>query len=186
MAPVTSLAPQEMRITPVLLLAGSFEPFDEGKARSSGAEAWIEKPFESQSLIDRVAALLGAAAPAAPAAAPAVSVPVAPVSAVSEPVAQAPADPFADISFKEPAAAAVPAAAIAATADDWSDLIASPVTGAELPAVAEDAFAELPPAAPAFEFAAEPFAPAAEPLAFVEPTAFGEAEEVMALAAASR
>ena len=46
---------------PVLLLAGSFEPFDEGKARSAGAEAWIEKPFESQALIDRVATLLNAA-----------------------------------------------------------------------------------------------------------------------------
>src|SRR5512137_835488 len=33
---------------PVLLLAGSFEPFDEVKARAAGADDWIEKPFESQ------------------------------------------------------------------------------------------------------------------------------------------
>ncbi len=46
---------------PVLLLAGSFEPFDEDKARSCKADAWIEKPFESQTLIDKVAELLSAA-----------------------------------------------------------------------------------------------------------------------------
>jgi CheY-like chemotaxis protein len=43
---------------PVLLLAGTFEPFDEDKARNSGADGWIAKPFESQTLIDRVEELL--------------------------------------------------------------------------------------------------------------------------------
>ncbi len=52
--------------TPVLLLAGSFEPFDEEKARSCQADAWIEKPFESQNLIDKVAELLSSAPSAAP------------------------------------------------------------------------------------------------------------------------
>ena len=36
---------------PVLLLAGTFEPFDEEKARAAGADDWISKPFESQALI---------------------------------------------------------------------------------------------------------------------------------------
>ena len=82
---------------PVLLLAGSFEPFDEGKARAAGADAWIEKPFESQALIDKVADLLSAvpvvgatAAALAPAAAPG------PATKMVE--------PFADIFFEEPAA----------------------------------------------------------------------------------
>ena len=63
--------------TPILLLIGAFEPFDEEKARDCGADASITKPFESQQLIDRVKELLElgqsrAAAPApAPAAAPA-------------------------------------------------------------------------------------------------------------------
>ena len=48
----------ELKNTPVLLLAGSFEPFDEEKAKNCQANAWIEKPFESQSLIDKVAELL--------------------------------------------------------------------------------------------------------------------------------
>lgn len=51
---------------PVLLLTGTFEPFDEVKAQNAGADSWIAKPFESQTLIDRVEQLLSAAS-AAPA-----------------------------------------------------------------------------------------------------------------------
>lgn len=43
-----------LRDVPLLLLVGAFEPFDEERARNSGADAHITKPFESQSLIDRV------------------------------------------------------------------------------------------------------------------------------------
>lgn len=66
---------------PVLLLAGTFEPFDEAKARKSGADGWIAKPFESQALIDRVEELLARPRPAAiapasvPAAAPVMTAP---------------------------------------------------------------------------------------------------------------
>ena len=48
----------ELTQTPVLLLAGSFEPFDEEKARSVGADSWIAKPFESQVLVEKVKNLL--------------------------------------------------------------------------------------------------------------------------------
>ena len=51
---------------PVLILAGTFEPFDEDKARSAGADGWIVKPFESQALIDKVEGLLASAKVAAP------------------------------------------------------------------------------------------------------------------------
>ncbi len=40
--------------TPILLLVGAFEPFDENKARTAGADDFITKPFESQNLIDKV------------------------------------------------------------------------------------------------------------------------------------
>ncbi len=40
--------------TPVLLLTGSFEPFDEEKARQSGADDYIIKPFESQQIVGKV------------------------------------------------------------------------------------------------------------------------------------
>lgn len=172
-----------LRQIPVLLLAGSFEPFDEGKARASGADAWIEKPFESQALIDKVAMLLRDA-PAAPAAAPP---PASAPAAVPAPMAE---DPFADISFGEPAA---PAPAVApppvAVADDWSDLnqqLAAP------PAPVEESgfvFSEPapPPAPPVFEFTEAPLPPVAEsPFAFEEPAPAGAdffegAEEIMAL-----
>ncbi len=175
-----------LRQVPVLLLAGSFEPFDEGKARASGADAWIEKPFESQSLIDKVASLLNAVPAAAAAPAPIVT-PVVPVAPV-EPPAPASVDPFADISFEEPAAAVVPPSAIAAAPDDWSSLAEEPAALAPEPKVADFAFDEPPKIAPAFEFAAEPFPAVEAPLAFTEPTAaqedlgvFGEIEEVMSL-----
>lgn len=53
--------------TPVMLLAGTFEPLNEGEAERVGSDDSIVKPFESQELIDKVGRLLerGAAAPAA-------------------------------------------------------------------------------------------------------------------------
>ncbi len=51
-----------LRATPVLLLAGTFEAFDENRARAVGANGHITKPFESQALIDKVNGLLGAGA----------------------------------------------------------------------------------------------------------------------------
>src|SRR5512144_764650 len=68
--------------TPILLLTGAFEPFDEGKARQSGADDFISKPFESQHLIEKVISLaelggerktVGSEPPAAPVAPQAVS-----------------------------------------------------------------------------------------------------------------
>lgn len=58
--------------TPVMLMPGAFENFDESRARACGASGWLSKPFESQTLIDKVAALLAAEprADLAPVAAP--------------------------------------------------------------------------------------------------------------------
>jgi CheY-like chemotaxis protein len=56
----------ELSRIPVLLLAGTFEAFDENRATEVGANGHITKPFESQALIDRVKELvLGTGAPAA-------------------------------------------------------------------------------------------------------------------------
>jgi len=44
---------------PVLLLAGSFEPLDENRARSAGADGHIVKPFESEALVQKIHSLLG-------------------------------------------------------------------------------------------------------------------------------
>ena len=50
---------------PVLLLVGTFEPFEEGAAQEVGAEAHLQKPFDSQELLRLVEDLLGSASPVA-------------------------------------------------------------------------------------------------------------------------
>jgi CheY-like chemotaxis protein len=65
----------EYRNIPVVLLTGTFEPFDPDRAEKAGCDAVVTKPFESQSLIHKVEELIaqaqsgGGAAPA-PAAPP--------------------------------------------------------------------------------------------------------------------
>ena len=54
---------------PILLLTGSFEPFDENKAKSCGADDVLAKPFESQQIVTKVKELfdLGASRTTSPA-----------------------------------------------------------------------------------------------------------------------
>ena len=52
---------------PVLLLVGTFEPFDEAKAREAGADSYLKKPFDSQDLLERVGELVGPATSPEPA-----------------------------------------------------------------------------------------------------------------------
>ena len=181
---------------PVLLLAGSFEPFDEDKARSCKADAWIEKPFESQSLIDKVAELLSAAAvvesaPVAepepfiapvpafesePAAVEAFAIEEEPLAAFdevasAEPVGSAASeDPFGDISFEEEAPAVDSEPAVA---DDWSEVS----TETESVPVAAEVFVADEPVAD------EPVAAVEDDFAFAEEeplpvTEFEEIEEL--------
>jgi CheY-like chemotaxis protein len=51
---------------PVLLLTGTFEPFDRKRADSVGADGHLTKPFESQVLISRVEELIATNSPAIP------------------------------------------------------------------------------------------------------------------------
>ncbi len=87
---------------PLLLMTGAFEPFDEDKAKQSGADEFISKPFESQTLIEKVKKLIevgqsrGSAAP--------------PAAAVAPPAAVTAAEPLAGV-----AAAAIPTVAPQAT-----------------------------------------------------------------------
>lgn len=51
---------ERFRHIPVMLLVGSFEPFDEAEARRVGADDYLTKPFQSiRQLVSRVGALLG-------------------------------------------------------------------------------------------------------------------------------
>jgi CheY-like chemotaxis protein len=56
---ICSRVKESDRPVPVLLLAGSFEPFDEERAASCGADGHLVKPFESRLLRDKVYVLLG-------------------------------------------------------------------------------------------------------------------------------
>lgn len=47
-----------LRHVPVLLLAGVFEPVDDGRAREAGADGVLVKPFEPELLVSRVRSLL--------------------------------------------------------------------------------------------------------------------------------
>lgn len=74
----------EYRGIPVVLLTGTFEPFDPDRAEKAGCDAVVTKPFESQSLIHKVEELIAqaqasaAAASAAPPPPPAAPEPVEP------------------------------------------------------------------------------------------------------------
>ena len=50
---------EKLKHIPVMLLVGSFEPFDEAEARRVGADDTLTKPFQSiRRLIDKVSALV--------------------------------------------------------------------------------------------------------------------------------
>jgi DNA-binding response OmpR family regulator len=64
----------------IVMLASRYNPYDQGKGKDSGVDDYIDKPFDTQQLIDKVkkalaaresgVAVAAAASPAAPAAAP--------------------------------------------------------------------------------------------------------------------
>ena len=55
---------EQLTHIPVMLLVGSFEPFDEAEARRVGADDTLTKPFQSiRNLIDKVGALVGGRPP---------------------------------------------------------------------------------------------------------------------------
>lgn len=86
------------REIPVLLLTGNFSPYDEARGQRAGIDAHIVKPFDTQSMIDKVNGLLKgkgglSAAPtsAAPTPAPEAKKPTpAPIAAKPAPSAQTP------------------------------------------------------------------------------------------------
>ncbi len=153
------------RDRPVLLLVGTFEPFDEAEARACGADRHLKKPFDSQELLQIVDDLLASGSPALlPPAPPALS-----------------DDPFPGLAPTLPAAPLAPFGAVPAASND-------PFAGFGLPPVREadpfPGFAPPPVAAPA-EFAMpaevvdEPiFSFADDPAPGVEPAYLPPAEPV--------
>ncbi len=133
---------------PVLLLVGTFEPFDEAQARAVGADSHLKKPFDSQELLQRVEELLASKPPAA--------------ASATAPEAPAPAS-LADWTASAPQA--VPDW-LAAAAPAAADFAATPELSAE-PSWGQ-------PAEPAwgnFELEPEPASPFAAPAAAAMPAA---------------
>ncbi len=95
--------------TRVIILSSKQAPYDAAKGSAAGADEHHDKPFDTQQLLDKVAAVLGAPAQAAaaapkPAAAPAAPAPAAAPAPVARP--PAPAQPRAQtVSFGTPPAA---------------------------------------------------------------------------------
>jgi CheY-like chemotaxis protein len=93
----------EYRNIPVILLTGTFEPFDPDRADKAGCDAVVTKPFESQSLIHKVEELIHQSQTAA-AAEPAVAAddPFAHDNDIFTAAPAAPAAPAADMPFDAP------------------------------------------------------------------------------------
>ncbi|MGD0584410.1 MAG: response regulator [Oryzomonas sp.] len=179
---------------PVLLLTGSFEPFDESKAKSCGADDFLAKPFESQQIVAKVKALFELGISRASAA-------TLIQPAGEAPVFHAPPEPE---PLNNPAAPPTTAAAIDSAGPDdiWGAF--TPASGPAEAAVAGGAFSEQgdafaafgeepgqeavqPPAAPestgsqwipveeqTFEFAEESAPAFSEPSLPVREAAFGD------------
>jgi len=138
---------------PFLFLKGTFESFDEDKAKQSGADGFIVKPFESQELIDKVKELIARSAsleapapmqeappvqPAAPPPAPTPPAPTPPAAAPPAPRPPAPPMPQAAMPPAEPAVvASEPFGGEAGPGEMGTDDIAAPP-----PAASDDLFGE--------------------------------------------
>lgn len=101
-------AHESLATTPVILLVGAFDAFDEATATQAGAAAHITKPFEPRALIELVRSFLPRQEeeipePSAPV------VPVAEVVAIVESVQAAPPAPSVSSAAPSPSASAVSA-----------------------------------------------------------------------------
>ena len=95
----------EYRNIPVILLTGTFEPFDPDRADKAGCDAVVTKPFESQSLIHKVEELIHqsqSAAAAAPEPAPTTGDPFSHDNDIFAAAPSAPAALATDMPFDSP------------------------------------------------------------------------------------
>jgi len=85
---------ERLKDLPVVLLRGTFEPWDQERAEAVGADAFIAKPFDPESLVGTLREVLSAVQPAA---APAAAEPAA---AAAAPVEIADDGPFASMGLE--------------------------------------------------------------------------------------
>jgi len=175
---------------PVLLLTGSFEPFDEDRARQCGADDHIVKPFESQQIVAKVQQLLELGRQRGGGGLPAAVTNVLPAEAtetafaIPDPFVEAPS-PFESTSFDaetetvspadetvfnfQPESVFEPASEPVAAPQEESTPARSPddpwgaFTPEPAPAVAADVVFEAPVEPAPLTFTPEPFMPSEEP-----------------------
>lgn len=125
---------------PILILTGSFEPFDEEKAKKCGADDFIAKPFESQHILTKVKELLELGAAREKDGQTAVPQPAPAATAVPAPAVQT---PIMDIPAPvvEPAAPADIWGAFTPEAEPPVESAAAPVVEAPSAAFEPDVFA---------------------------------------------
>jgi CheY-like chemotaxis protein len=126
---------------PLLLLTGSFEPFDENKAKNCGADDFLAKPFESQQIVAKVKALFELGVSRASAAAL-----IQPIT--KTPAFQAPPEPKPLVTPAVPSATAA-AIGTAGPGDIWGAF--TPAAEPEAAAVAGSSFSEQGNASAAFD-----------------------------------
>ena len=95
----------EYRHIPVVLLTGTFEPFDPDRAEKAGCDAVVTKPFESQSLIHKVEELIAQAPAAAAPASEAADTPAEAPAGGWDEVPAEPEPPTGSTGWGEPASA---------------------------------------------------------------------------------
>jgi CheY-like chemotaxis protein len=147
----------ELGRTPVVLLAGAFDAFDENTARQIGASAHITKPFEPRALVELVSSLISASAQASQPAAPAVE------QRHEIEFTPAPIDPALSPIIEEPKIAEAAAPAPIPSESPTPSFAAAPVTLTDPVPASEPAPAPPPYLALAPEPAPE-LAPAAAPV----------------------
>ncbi|HXH94061.1 MAG TPA: response regulator [Thermoanaerobaculia bacterium] len=166
----------EYRNIPVILLTGTFEPFDPDRADKAGCDAVVTKPFESQSLIHKVEELVQQSRSNASAAEPEEAVApalFADMPSFEEPAPAAAVDPFA---HDDDIFSAAPAAASPTTTDMPFDAPPEPAYGNETRALPRMSFEEMQQMAnaPSTPAPHQEEAPAPEPSPWDEPApAFG-------------
>jgi CheY-like chemotaxis protein len=165
----------EFRNIPVILLTGTFEPFDPDRADKAGCDAVVTKPFESQSLIHKVEELVQQSQHAAAEPEPA------PPALFAEPSFEVPAAPAAEpFAHDNDIFAASPGSSPTLATEMPFDSPSEAAFGGETRAFPRMSFEEMqqmakertPQAEPA---AAPPEAPAVEASPWDEtPAAFGD------------
>jgi CheY-like chemotaxis protein len=143
--------------TPVLILSSKQNPFDAAKGSSAQADDHMDKPFDTQQMIDKVKKLLQSAG-ARPAVQPVAEVPkaTAPTApSMQSPIAASPARPVAPVTTAvAPAGAPLPPGAAAAAAAAGGAQLTRAKTliynapGGGVPGAAPPVRAPAPPIAP--------------------------------------